>query len=87
MFAGWGHLDRIAVAPRQQGEGRGRDALALAIAAMRHQGAARIALSTQLTNLRSQRLYERCGFRRTPELDYRLFGAWCQAPRHVVSTT
>jgi ribosomal protein S18 acetylase RimI-like enzyme len=87
MFAGWGHLDRIAVAPEQQGLGRGSDALSLAIAAMRHQGASRIALSTQRTNLRSQRLYERSGFRRTPELDYRLFGAWCQPQRHITSTT
>jgi ribosomal protein S18 acetylase RimI-like enzyme len=86
MFAGWGHLDRIAVAPEQQGQGRGRDALVLAIGAMRRQGAARIALSTQGTNLRSQRLYERCGFQRTPELDYRLFGAWCKPGCRVVSS-
>lgn len=80
-FAGWSHLDRIAVAPAAQGRGLGRDALGLAVGEMRRQGARRISLSTQRTNLRSQRLYERFGFWRTPEMDYRLFGAWCRADR------
>jgi ribosomal protein S18 acetylase RimI-like enzyme len=78
LFPGWGHLDRIAVAPEVQGQGLGRDALALVVDAMRRQGARRVALSTQRTNWRSQRLYERFGFHRTPELDYQLFGAWPQ---------
>jgi ribosomal protein S18 acetylase RimI-like enzyme len=78
MFAGWGHLDRIAVLPGAQGRGYGRQALTLAIDGLRRRGAQRIALSTQETNRRSQRLYERFGFARTPELDYRLFGAWCR---------
>jgi ribosomal protein S18 acetylase RimI-like enzyme len=79
LFPGWGHLDRIAVAPEWQGQGLGREALTLAVDAMRRRGARRVALSTQRTNWRSQRLYERFGFRRTPELDYQLFGAWRQA--------
>jgi ribosomal protein S18 acetylase RimI-like enzyme len=80
-FPGWGHLDRIAVAPSAQGRGVGREALSLAVESMRQAGAKRAALSTQRTNLRSQRLYERSGFHRTPDLDYKLFGAWCR-PEH-----
>jgi ribosomal protein S18 acetylase RimI-like enzyme len=74
LFSGWGHLDRIAVAPQQQGRGFGRAALTLAIEGLQQQGARRIGLSTQLTNKRSQRLYERFGFQRTHELDYQLYG-------------
>lgn len=76
LFSGWGHLDRIAVAPEMQGHGLGRMALTYAIESLRRQGARRIGLSTQGTNRRSQRLYERFGFLRTPELDYELFGFW-----------
>jgi ribosomal protein S18 acetylase RimI-like enzyme len=75
-FSGWGHLDRIAVDPTFQGRGFGREALALAVAAMRRGGARRVALSTQRSNDRSQRLYEGFGFHRTPQLDYTLYGAW-----------
>ncbi|HLL49129.1 MAG TPA: GNAT family N-acetyltransferase [Thermomicrobiales bacterium] len=78
LFSGWGHLDRIAVAPHAQGRGYGLEALGLAVEAMRQRGARRAGLSTQRTNLRSQRLYERFGFRRTSDHDYRLFGAWCR---------
>lgn len=80
-FAGWGHLDRIAITPDRQGHGFGLDALHLAVAAMRRRGARRIGLSTQRTNRRSQKLYERFGFRRTFENDYRLYGRWTAAPR------
>jgi ribosomal protein S18 acetylase RimI-like enzyme len=83
-FLGWGHLDRIAVSPDAQGQGFGRAALALAIEDMRQQGAKRVALSTQRTNRRSQRMYERFGFRRTPDLDYKLYGAWRQPGAHGV---
>jgi ribosomal protein S18 acetylase RimI-like enzyme len=76
LFSGWGHLDRIAVAPSLQGRGIGQAALRFAIEALRRKGARRIGLSTQGTNFRSQRLYERFGFMRTPELDYQLFGYW-----------
>ncbi len=76
LFGGWGHIDRIAVAPDRQGRGIGLELLTLAVASMRRQGANRIALSTQRTNWRSQRLYERFGFRRTFDHDYRLFGRW-----------
>lgn len=84
LFVDWGHLDRIAVAPDQQGRGLGRQALGLAIEAMRRGGARRIALSTQRTNRRSQRLYERFGFRRTFDHDYRLYGRWRGQAPHAV---
>ncbi len=83
LFSGWGHLDRIAVVPDQQGRGYGLEALGLAVDAMRQRGARRVGLSTQRTNFRSQRLYERFGFHRTSENDYRLFGAWCQPERRA----
>jgi ribosomal protein S18 acetylase RimI-like enzyme len=86
VFPGWGHLDRIAVAPQWQGHGFGRAALIHAVAAMRQKGARRVALSTQRTNWRSQRLYEQSGFRRTPDLDYQLFGAWCGPVRDMAAS-
>ena len=46
-YAGWGHLDRIAVEPAAQGEGLGRQALAFAVGTLAQQGARRVALSTQ----------------------------------------
>jgi len=76
-FSGWAHIDRIAVSPHLQGRGLGWKSLSLAVDDLRRKGARRVALSTQRTNLRSQRLYERFGFWRTPELDYLIFGAWC----------
>jgi ribosomal protein S18 acetylase RimI-like enzyme len=78
LYTGWGHLDRIAIAPRYQGRGFGTMTLHAAVTAMRRQGARRLGLSTQRTNIRSQRLYERFGFRHTPGLDYQLFGRWCR---------
>jgi ribosomal protein S18 acetylase RimI-like enzyme len=83
LFPDWGHLDRIAVVPEQQGRGLGLETLGLAVDTMRRRGARRVGLSTQRTNRRSQRLYERFGFRRTPDHDYRLFGAWCRQERHA----
>jgi len=83
LFPDWGHLDRIAVVPEQQGRGFGLETLGLAVDAMRNRGARRVGLSTQRSNRRSQRLYERFGFQRTPEYDYRLFGAWCRPGQHA----
>jgi ribosomal protein S18 acetylase RimI-like enzyme len=84
-FSGWAHIDRIAVAPHLQGRGLGWKSLSLAIDDLRRKGARRVALSTQRTNLRSQRLYERFGFWRTPELDYLIFGAWCHEELDIKS--
>ncbi|MCC2629622.1 MAG: GCN5-related N-acetyltransferase [Thermomicrobiales bacterium] len=78
LFPDWGHLDRIAVVPQQQGRGFGLETLGLAVDTMKKRGARRVGLSTQRSNRRSQRLYERFGFQRTPAHDYRLFGAWCR---------
>ncbi len=76
FYSGWGHLDRIAVAPDLQGRGLGRAALILAIDGLRTRGARRVGLSTQRSNYRSQRLYERLGFERTSGMDYQLYGIW-----------
>lgn len=73
-YFGWGHLDRVAVAPSRQGEGFGQLAVRFAIARLRQLGAKKVGLSTQATNLRSQRLYERIGFQRTMQNDYRIYG-------------
>lgn len=73
-FPGWGHLDRIAVSPDHQRQGLGRVSLEFAIQRMRQRGAHRIGLSTQGDNERSQQLYTRAGFRRTPEHDYSVYG-------------
>jgi GNAT superfamily N-acetyltransferase len=83
LFPDWGHLDRIAVVPEQQGRGFGLETLGLAVDTMRKRGARRVGLSTQRSNRRSQRLYERFGFQRTRQYDYRLFGAWCGPEQHV----
>lgn len=79
-FDGWGHIDRVAVRPERQGGGLGRAAVALGLEVLRRGGARRVGLSTQRSNVRSQRLYERLGFQRTSELDYHLYGALTGAP-------
>lgn len=73
-FPAWGHLDRIAVIPDQQGKGYGLYTLAFAVEMMLARGCRKIGLSTQSTNLRSQRLYQRFGFVRTADNDYDLWG-------------
>jgi ribosomal protein S18 acetylase RimI-like enzyme len=73
-YAGWGHLDRIAVAPDQQGAGIGARTVRFAIARLRQLGARRVGLSTQRSNLRSQRLYIHIGFQQTWQNDYRIYG-------------
>lgn len=73
-YAGWGHLDRVAVDPAMQGMGFGNRAVRFAIARLRQLGARRIGLSTQRSNLRSQRLYGRIGFQQTWQNDYRIYG-------------
>lgn len=79
-FPAWGHLDRVAVIPDMQGRGYGRSAIAFALATLTRTGARRVALSTQKANLRSQLLYERFGFHRSPGFDYRLYGAQLREP-------
>ena len=77
---GWGHLDRLAVAPAAQGEGYGRESLEWAVRVLGSRGARRVALSTQARNARSRRLYERFGFRRAPAFDYDIYGRWLGDP-------
>lgn len=83
-FRGWSHLDRIAIRPDTQGQGFGREALHFTVERMVNAGARRIGLSTQGTNARSRRLYERIGFRETPEHHYDVYGVIFPAGRaHV----
>lgn len=79
-FAGWAHLDRIAVLPAAQGSGIGRQTLDFAIDTLFHLRVDRIGLSTQELNGRSRRLYEGFGFRRSPGMDYTLYGAAHREP-------
>ncbi len=79
-YPGWGHLDRIAVDPRFQGQGFGRTTLAFALGTLTSRGARQIGLSTQGDNRRSQRLYEQFGFKRSRVNDYRLYGLWLRDP-------
>ncbi len=83
-YIGWGHLDRIAIVPQHQGQGFGKEALAFAVWRLAQRGARRIGLSTQLTNDRSRRLYERFGFRRSRANDYRLYGCWLRTQDYQV---
>jgi ribosomal protein S18 acetylase RimI-like enzyme len=73
-YAGWGHLDRVAVDPECQGAGHGERAVRFAMARLRQLGARRVGLSTQRSNIRSQRLYARIGFQQTWQNDYRIYG-------------
>ena len=82
-YLGWGHIDRIAVSPSFQGLGLGGASLAFAINRLAKSGAKRIGLSTQKNNERSQRLYERFGFRRGSHHDYRIYGKILSLPEGV----
>jgi ribosomal protein S18 acetylase RimI-like enzyme len=73
-YLGWGHLDRIAVLPSLQGRGLGQEGLAFALDRLARLGSRRVGLSTQRTNVHSQHLYERAGFRRAWGNDYRVYG-------------
>jgi ribosomal-protein-alanine N-acetyltransferase len=65
MYDGWAHLDRIAVVSDKQGKGLGAIQLAYTLRLMARMGASHVALSTQLSNTQSHKLYERFGFSRT----------------------
>jgi ribosomal protein S18 acetylase RimI-like enzyme len=83
LYQGWGHLDRLAVLPDRQGQGYGLETLAFAAEQVYATGARRLGLSTQADNERSQRLYERFGFRRTYRTDYKIYGHWLTQDAHV----
>jgi GNAT superfamily N-acetyltransferase len=74
-FKGWGHLDRLAVAPEEQGKGFGAAQLASAIRNLRERDAKRVTLTTQENNRQSRKLYESFGFDR-PGGDYWIYGLW-----------
>jgi len=75
-YLGWGHLDRVAVLPELQGQGLGREGVTFALDRLAMQGARRVGLSTQRSNVHSQHLYERFGFRRAWGNDYRVYGRY-----------
>lgn len=62
---GHGHLTRLAVRPGWEGNGVGSRLLTEALQALVKAGVTWITLNTQESNLRSQMLYERHGFRLT----------------------
>jgi ribosomal protein S18 acetylase RimI-like enzyme len=73
-YATWGHIDRVAVEPAAQGHGLGEAAVRFAVDRLARKGALRVGLSTQARNDRSRRLYQRIGFQRTYQGDYRIYG-------------
>jgi GNAT superfamily N-acetyltransferase len=71
----WAHLDRLAVDPARHGRGYGAAMLNFALRRMAAAGVNRVTLSTQETNVQSQRLYRGFGFRQTTEA-YDIYGHW-----------
>ncbi|MGI9092130.1 MAG: GNAT family N-acetyltransferase [Mycobacteriales bacterium] len=65
----------LAVDPRQRGHGVGAALVGDVVRRSRELGAVRIRLSTGRRMTAAQRLYERLGFRRTPDRDWRPPGA------------
>jgi ribosomal-protein-alanine N-acetyltransferase len=68
-----GHITRLAVRPDWENKGVGTRLLTEAMTTMVEAGVAWITLNTQESNLRSQRLYERHGFR---SVDQRVAVLW-----------
>jgi ribosomal protein S18 acetylase RimI-like enzyme len=79
----WGHIDRIAVHPSRHGGGYGLQTMSAAVELMVRYGVRTLGLSTQSTNERSQRLYQRFGFERTRDSDYDLWGDTRFRARHL----
>lgn len=66
--SGGGHLARLAVHPRVQGEGVGYALLRDLLVQFYRRGALKITVNTQLDNEASLALYNKAGFRRTGEI-------------------
>ncbi len=66
--SGGGHLARLAVHPRVQGEGVGYALLRDLLVQFYRRGALKISVNTQLDNEASLALYNKAGFRRTGEI-------------------
>ncbi|MDQ3327639.1 MAG: GNAT family N-acetyltransferase [Chloroflexota bacterium] len=75
----WGHIDRLAVRPRFQGNGYGTQLLAWALQRLDAAGARYAQLSTQESNQRSRGLYQQFGFRPTRG-SYKLYGLVLKIP-------
>lgn len=60
----FGHIVRLAVHPRRQGQGIGRQLLLEAMHFLRQAGATRLSLNTQQSNTKALKFYERLKFRR-----------------------
>jgi ribosomal protein S18 acetylase RimI-like enzyme len=75
-----GHLDRLAVRDSEQGRGFGATLLAAGLTRMSARGAKHVSLTTQEHNTRSQRLYEKYGFRRG-RWTYEIHGRWLRRAR------
>ena len=70
-----GHLDRIAIRRRWQGQGFGAALLSRSLQRMGELGVRRVALSTQSNNRVSQSMYRRFGFQRS-HWSYDMYGLW-----------
>lgn len=75
-YRGWGHLDRVAIAPEFQGKGLGREAVDFTIARGLELGFRSLSLSTQEENWQSRAVYRNAGFEHVRDNDYRLYGHW-----------
>jgi len=69
-----GEVPLYGVHPAAQGRGIGRSLIAGALAWFRERGAARMVISTQVTNIASQTVWIRCGF--TPITAHYSFHRW-----------
>ncbi len=70
-----GHLDRLAVLPSHQGRGFGRALVLFTLSRMANKRAERVALTTQVDNHKSARLYGTLGFVRTA-VRFPIHGLW-----------
>jgi ribosomal protein S18 acetylase RimI-like enzyme len=66
-----GEFRMLAVAPEAQGRGVGRTLVELVLERFRADGASAVALSSLRSMTSAHRLYERLGFTRLPERDWR----------------
>jgi ribosomal protein S18 acetylase RimI-like enzyme len=74
----------LAVAPAARGRGAGEALVQRSIELARDRGCSRLVLSTQPAMLAAQRLYDRLGFERLPERDWRTDAG---SPRLVYART
>jgi GNAT superfamily N-acetyltransferase len=69
LGAGLAELSRMRVLPAAQGAGVGRSLCEALIQRARRLGFSRLMLNTPIESLGAQRLYERCGFAKTEEIE------------------